>query len=90
MERIGNTAGQVAAMMPPKPTAPATVPQTTAQAQPVAALSAGVPPAPQGVAQFQMPQVRPLAPQSGYVARMLSMRNPALRMIRPMRRGGLV
>ena len=38
--------------------------------------------------QFQMPQA--LTPQNGYVARMLAMQNPALRMTRARRRGGLI
>lgn len=90
MSRIGSVAGQVAAMISPKPKADTTTTQPAPQAQPVAALAAGVPQAQEGAAQFQMPQVRPLIPQNSYVARMLSMQNPALRMTRSRRRGGLV
>lgn len=87
MSRIGGVASQVASMMPPRPTA-AQVSTGQVAAAPNAALSAAPAAAPAALNQFQMP--RPLTPQNSYVARMLSMQNPAMRMTRSKRRGGLV
>jgi hypothetical protein len=70
--------GRNADTTPGPKTADSTVPQ---------ALASRSMAAPTGASQFQMQQ--PLAPQNNYVARMLAMQNPTLRMTRSKRRGGL-